>query len=184
MKPFYSIQELSDLLNESVFNVADGLIANGITPIHRGEKADLSKWDYPTVWDGGQLFVISGGKRDTGPAPSHVIVATDFLPESWKRCIEKHGPQIQPEEESLTPANQPRSWQEKARAIADEIAAIDANSGAYDSVKNIADRVAEKMRAMGKEYEGPRGPLAGSTILREALQGGLWLRKTSPGKQG
>lgn len=66
-------------------------------------------------------------------------------------------------------------WKEDARRIADEIDATDAKVGAYDSVKNIAERVAKQMRERG--IRGPRGPLSGGSVLRDALQGGRWKRK-------
>jgi len=41
--------------------------------------------------------------------------------------------------------------------------------------RDIAERVARRLRERG--INGPRGPLSGGTILREALQGGRWKRK-------
>jgi hypothetical protein len=67
------------------------------------------------------------------------------------------------------------NWQNEARSIADEIDRTDAESNAYDSKTHIAERVAERMR--DKKIHGPRGPLSGATILREALQAGKWKRK-------
>ena len=66
-------------------------------------------------------------------------------------------------------------WREQARTITDELDSADLKVGAYDSVTNIADRVAKRMRELG--INGPRGPLSGRTVLREALQGGKWKRK-------
>ena len=66
-------------------------------------------------------------------------------------------------------------WRVQARAIADELDAIDANAKSFSSVTDIAGRVAKRMRERG--IEGPRGPLSGGTVLREALQGGKWKRK-------
>ena len=63
----------------------------------------------------------------------------------------------------------------QARVIADELDAIDANAKSFSSVKDIADRVAKRLRERG--IEGPRGPLSSGTVLREALQGGRWKRK-------
>lgn len=67
------------------------------------------------------------------------------------------------------------AWQDKARMIADELHAKDKKGGAYSSDRDIADRVATEMRKQG--INGPRGPLSGSTVLREAIQGGKWKRK-------
>lgn len=66
-------------------------------------------------------------------------------------------------------------WRVQAPAIADELDDADAKVGAHDSLTSIADRVAERLRERG--INGPRGPLSGATILREALQGGRWKRK-------
>lgn len=65
-------------------------------------------------------------------------------------------------------------WKEYARVIADELHQKDTKAGAYSSQADIAERVAIVMR--DKKQFGPRGPLSGSTILREALQGGKWKR--------
>lgn len=56
-------------------------------------------------------------------------------------------------------------WTVQARAIADELDAIDATAKSHDSLTNIADRVEARMRERG--VHGPRGPLTGKTILRE-----------------
>ncbi|MDI3515301.1 MAG: hypothetical protein PWP40_2530 [Rhodocyclaceae bacterium] len=69
----------------------------------------------------------------------------------------------------------PGDWRVQARAIADELDAIDANAKSFSSVRDIAERVARRLRERG--INGPRGPLSGGTILREALQGGRWKRK-------
>lgn len=68
-----------------------------------------------------------------------------------------------------------KTWQERAREIADIFDATDAKSGAHDSLTSIAQRVENKMRTLG--IHGPRGPLSSGTILREALQGQRWTRK-------
>ncbi len=76
--------------------------------------------------------------------------------------------------EAISNKQPPFSWQEQARAIADEIDKAD-SPNAYDSVTHIAERVASVMR--DRKINGPRGPLAPTTILREALQGKRWKRK-------
>jgi len=88
MKPFYSIKELSRLLGEDYFSVADGLSASGIKMISNGEAADLSKWRRPggTHADG-SVFVVTGTYLI--PNPEHVIVATEALPDAWLKCIQK-----------------------------------------------------------------------------------------------
>lgn len=75
----------------------------------------------------------------------------------------------------LSGSPESRGWQEVARTIADELDKKDAIAGAHDSVTSIADRIAAELRARG--ISGPRAPLSGNTILREALQGGKWKRK-------
>lgn len=82
---------------------------------------------------------------------------------------EVEGSRDEPEEKN------PSSWQVQARAIADELDALDAACGAYDSVTNISDRVAAEMRR--REIKGPRGWVSGATVRREALQGCRWRRK-------
>lgn len=179
MKPFYSIQELAELLDESAFNVANGLIASGVVLIYKGQKADLSKWEPPAppARSGDQIFV--GVERYWhDPRPSDVVVATDNLPESWKKCIDNDNFTATNNFEETT-AEAPTDWKDIARKIADSLDEADAKARAHDSVKSIADRVANEMRTMGQV--GPRGPLSGATVLREALQGGKWKRKNTTG---
>ena len=67
-------------------------------------------------------------------------------------------------------------WQTTARTIADELHEKDKLAGAHSSITDIADRVAVELRARG--IHGTRAaPLAGTTVLREALQGKKWKRK-------
>ena len=73
------------------------------------------------------------------------------------------------------PAPDGASWQEQARAIADELHQRDYACGGHDSLTNLAERIALEMRK--RKINGPRGPLRGTTILKEALQGGKWKRK-------
>ena len=79
------------------------------------------------------------------------------------------------EQRNSNETESPGDWKVQARAIADEHDAADKKSGCYDSLTNMADRVAKSMRE--REIYGPRGPLGGKTVLREALQGGKWSRK-------
>lgn len=80
------------------------------------------------------------------------------------------------------PAKTARAWQDEARAIADELDTRDAQLCTHDSLTNLADRVAAEMRE--RNIKGPRGPVTGSTIRREALQGGLWARPRDREKPG
>ncbi|HCN70872.1 MAG TPA: hypothetical protein DIS96_03825, partial [Pusillimonas sp.] len=61
-----------------------------------------------------------------------------------------------------------KGWKDAARTIADEIDKRDEEAGARDGIKSLANRVADKMRERG--IYGERGPLAGGTIVRDALQ--------------
>lgn len=69
------------------------------------------------------------------------------------------------------------TWQAEARCVANQLHLKDKKAGAYSSLEDLADRIAKEFRTSG--IEGPRGPLSGATILREALQGGRWKRPTS-----
>jgi hypothetical protein len=66
-------------------------------------------------------------------------------------------------------------WKVEARRTADELHLKDKNLGVHSSKKDLADRVAKSLRERG--IEGPRGPLRGATILREALNPRSWKRK-------
>jgi hypothetical protein len=69
------------------------------------------------------------------------------------------------------------AWMNEARRIADELQEIDVSTGSHTSIRDMAKRVAEKMGR--KKFFGPRGAkLSEGTILREALQGGRWVRKS------
>jgi hypothetical protein len=70
--------------------------------------------------------------------------------------------------------NNSKHWHDKAREIADDIDRRDESQGGQDSLIGIADRVAKKFREMS--IQGSHGPLTGSTIKRDALQGGKWVR--------
>lgn len=82
MKPFYSISELSILLGEDCYSIADGLLASGVKMISDGDAADLSKWRRPggTRADG-SAFVVTGNYPI--PNPEHVFVSTETLPSIW-----------------------------------------------------------------------------------------------------
>lgn len=88
MKPFYSIDELEDLLDRDILEIADGLRASGVEMIYNGVQADLSRWYLrrATVDEGGRVLVRAGALADF-PAPVDVVVATDALPVSWLSAI-------------------------------------------------------------------------------------------------
>jgi len=101
MKPFYSIQELSDILDEDIYTIADALSASGVKL-----QQDLSRWSRPIIDHGnGSITIITG--RAIVPDPRIVIVSTDFLPESWRKYIEILGDSTvqQENDPSLSAAN-------------------------------------------------------------------------------
>lgn len=65
-------------------------------------------------------------------------------------------------------------WQDSARQIANELHKRDISAGAFSTPTAIAERVAPIMRERG--IFGPQGPLAATTILREALSKRHWNR--------
>ena len=71
-------------------------------------------------------------------------------------------------------SNAANKWQDEARRVADKLHHHDKANGAHSSIRDIADRVAQDLR--GRGILGPRGPLRGNSIMREALQGGKWKR--------
>lgn len=73
-------------------------------------------------------------------------------------------------------------WTEKARAIANELDMRDLHAGAYTSVTEMGDRVAAEMHMHG--INGPRGPVSGATVKREALQGSKWIRPRNKKQAG
>ncbi|MBK4739218.1 hypothetical protein [Noviherbaspirillum pedocola] len=65
-----------------------------------------------------------------------------------------------------------RTWQDEARLEADQIC-IEAGRHGYRLAKEqVAEKVSERLAKRG--IEGPRGPLTGQNIRREALQGSQW----------
>ena len=70
--------------------------------------------------------------------------------------------------------NSKAAWTAEARRIADELDQRDAAGGAWSSIADIADRVADDFEKRG--ILGPRTPLSGGAILRESLGGGKWKR--------
>lgn len=94
LKPFYSIQELADILGEEVHKVADGLFAYGIPAIFCGKQIVLS--DYGCFWPpkkgSVQSIFVFTGERPASPEPYNVCVATEKLPPLWIDSIEKAEP--------------------------------------------------------------------------------------------
>ncbi len=85
MKPFYSIRELAELLNEEVYRVADGLVACGIPAIFMGKEIVLAKHECfqpPRQGTRSTIYVFTGD-RPAEPSAGNVIVATEKFPESW-----------------------------------------------------------------------------------------------------
>lgn len=135
------------------------------------EEGDGSLWQALTNW---------GPGYDDIPLPEPLPIADLVIQQRDADDLVRGLRGTQHPEPATAAPNQPATeakltWPEQARAIADEIDAIDAKGHAHDSISSIANRVAEEMRARG--IAGPRGPLTGNTVMREALQGGKWKRK-------
>jgi hypothetical protein len=78
VKPFYSIDELADLLGRDEIEVADGLKANSTPMIYNGDVADLSEWYGRRARRGGNGSVII---RAVGtPLPSSLDVTGSRWP--------------------------------------------------------------------------------------------------------
>lgn len=211
MEPFYSIQEIADILDKGVSAVCNGLVAAGVPTYFNGKKIDLPDYDcFRAAYSGERIFVRTG--CPPGPNPSTIFVSSETLPAVWtKKLSAEDGLEKKPVAatmpEKLTATTEqapmtdvpplqipdgprvqtgtahsgaqkatPDDWKVSARAIADELHEKDTRAGAHDSITNIAKRVAVVMRSKG--IHGPRAPLTGSTIAREALQGKKWTRKS------
>jgi hypothetical protein len=90
-KPFYSIQELAEILDEKVYRVADGLFAYSIPAIFCGKQIVLSDYAcFRPPNDGNVMNIYAfSGERPASPRPSNVCVATEKLPQQWIDCIER-----------------------------------------------------------------------------------------------
>lgn len=88
MKPYYSIDELSKILQAPFYDVASGLIASGSTLIYNGKPADIAQWKsfIPLSLDGIDKFTLNILK-DPFPDPARVMVDGEILSQSWKDCI-------------------------------------------------------------------------------------------------
>lgn len=120
------------------------------------------------------------GERDINlspflPTDLESIVMAGF--DSTNTGPNKQRPPVSTDNQTEATEEKAMTWQDRARAIADELDKTDKACGAHDSLKSISERVAERMRALGEKGRGLRGPLSAATILREALQGGKWKRK-------
>lgn len=186
MKPFYSIQELADILDEDIYTVADGLSASGVEPRLNGEVANLSRWESPITDHGnGNVYIITG--RAIVPDPKRVIVSSDALPQSWRESIraavyeQDTGLEVRSfdalvtEESAQLPGQgeQPEDWRLSARVIADEFFKLDTDNNCRDSLANYSNRVMYEMQK--RKIYGPRGLIDNpKTIQREALQAAMW----------
>lgn len=133
---------------------------------------------YPSLEDYASALDECGVAREVEELPSVFRYIEEQKLENYSFFPEK--PQVDVHQSDLDQGVE-SDWRDIARSTADEIHDIDIRCGAYDSVKGIADRVSQRMRERG--VFGPRGPLSSATILREALQGGKWKRK-SRGESG
>lgn len=87
MKPYYSIADLANLLDDQYARVADALIASGVPLIYEGKAADISRWERirPPTYNsnGAQVIYVMTGGQDPLPSPEAVVVSAEALPESW-----------------------------------------------------------------------------------------------------
>jgi hypothetical protein len=86
MKPFYTIKELVEILDEPIYKIPDILIACGATAIHKGEPADFSMWEQYRPTPGKRRITFEVGGIPS-PDPSHVVVNAENLPQVWKDFI-------------------------------------------------------------------------------------------------
>lgn len=95
LKPFYSIQELADLLEAKVHSIADGLVACGVPAFYAGKEVTLSKYECfrPTNNQPSCIYIrtdaIGNVIAPHSPDPRTVTVSTDVLPPLWVECINK-----------------------------------------------------------------------------------------------
>ncbi len=104
MKPFYSIQEIADLLNEDVSSVSNGLIASGVPAHFNGKRINLAEYDcFRPIGSGETIFVYLGGPPK--PSPYTTIVSIEDLPESWLLSINPAAQNFRQEDHSIEPRN-------------------------------------------------------------------------------
>ena len=183
---FYSLSD-SDNGSDSVDPVSARM-----TSVTDGAFQHLGKYDFRTLRNHGRLPLArkkvvlrdsDGAETDWVIGPDAPTITVDDLRVSADELARIQGLPAKAAPTDATDLRQEGGhqdstcddWTVQARAIADELDAIDATAKSHDSLTNIADRVEARMRERG--VHGPRGPLTGKTILREALQGGRWKRK-------
>lgn len=117
---------------------------------------------------GGRLWEVSGGQ---GGSQQPTGTTAESEPEvSCRSGV--HGKQREPDAGDAS-AEASDDWQERARAIADELFDHDTKQRTRDSLDGYARRVTIKMQERG--IHGPRGRFDNhNTIKREALQGSKW----------
>jgi len=86
MKPYYSIEELARILHDTIYKVANGLVACGVVPTCGGNPADLSQWASLGPEIRGEEIFINNSEYPV-PDPSRVVVNSETLPQLWKDCI-------------------------------------------------------------------------------------------------
>jgi hypothetical protein len=86
MKPFYSIREIADLLNEDVCAVCNGLVASGVPAYFNGKGIELAEYNCFRPIRSGETIYINLGKHPD-PSPDTVIVSIETLPESWVQSL-------------------------------------------------------------------------------------------------
>ncbi len=89
LKPFYSIQELAEILDTGIPLVADGLVAYGIPAFFMGKEIVLAEYGcfrHPNQ-NVRNIYVFTG-EQPASPKPGNVVVSTEKLPRLWTERIE------------------------------------------------------------------------------------------------
>lgn len=89
MKPCYTIEELANILQMPIYNVAAGLLSAGVVPFINDKPADLSQWGSrgPIRTGENEFILISGQLPD--PDPERVVVNSEAFTQTWKDAISK-----------------------------------------------------------------------------------------------
>jgi hypothetical protein len=87
MKPFYSIQEIANLLNEDVHATCNALVASKVDCYFNGKKVDLTEYEcFRPMYSGEAIFVRTGCAPE--PEPDTILISVESLPASWTQRIQ------------------------------------------------------------------------------------------------
>ena len=178
LKPFYSIQELADILDKEVYEVADGLFADRIPAIFCGKQIVLSDYDCfrpPNEGSVRSIFVFTD-ERPASPRPSNVCVATEKFPQLWIDYIEKAQPTINGEqtpEKMVLPASERNNLLKQIGALS---LLLSEKSNLYKkgnkpNALQIATAVGEIVDALPVANKAALGP----SSIRESIGKGIEL---------